>query len=440
MKEKILVTVGILFGLTSCNVFNFDPYKDNGAQIVDVYPGVYNLKDLNTKYDEYNSAIKGYDSPRKLVTDTFFVYSTNSGTEGKNFDIWKGKITFEQKSRLRNQKNPEPIINSQRISPFLGNEVNTDLNEFGPYFLYNPDYNKINVSPPSVTGNDNYSNSETSLEYDNDLLSVYPDPNINKNSDISSDALVKKDDKELIGNNLFFYASDKNGDLDIYYYSPTKGIKEFFGNKKGSNERYFSYDYKRNVVYFASDRDEGKYHIYKFENKSKTFDFDNLFNNKELEKEIVKVDVFNSEGNDTCPLIVGDNIIFASDRSGGKGGYDIYISNFDYNENKWLKPKNAQDVMDSYKKYDNLPKEILDSQNLNINTKYDEFRPFLVEDEYYPYNNIKQAMPYDQNITTQNPSTTYFKPNTLIFSSNRPEGKGGFDLYLGILPYLYINN
>lgn len=121
MKKYQLLFITTLISCSSCKLFEPYPIDDMNAHIVDVYPAVYNLKNLNTKYDEYNSAPPpAYKFPRSLLTDTMFIYSTNSGTEGKNFDIWKGKVTFETKIKIRGQKNPDAIINSQRIElPFL---------------------------------------------------------------------------------------------------------------------------------------------------------------------------------------------------------------------------------------------------------------------------------------------------------------------------------
>lgn len=74
-------------------------------------------------------------------------------------------------------------------------------------------------------------------------------------------------------------------------------------------------------------------------------------------------------------------MVFTSNRPGGYGGYDLYYSK--YKEGKWQSPVNFGN---------------------RINTKYDEFRPIVrLEDE--------------------------FKNDFMLFSSNRPEGKGGFDLY-----------
>ena len=91
--------------------------------------------------------------------------------------------------------------------------------------------------------------------------------------------------------------------------------------------------------------------------------------------------ILSSEFDDKCPSITNNILVFTSNRAGGYGGYDLYYSYFE-NEN-WCEPVNL---------------------GSEINTEYDEYRP----------------------ITN---SLVNFENNMMIFSSNRPGGKGGFDLY-----------
>lgn len=90
-----------------------------------------------------------------------------------------------------------------------------------------------------------------------------------------------------------------------------------------------------------------------------------------------------SNGQERCPYLLGNRLYFVSDRVGGQGGFDIYTS--DWNGTTWSTPRNMG------------PK---------INSTSDEYRPFA----------MLGSMPSD--------------PSALIFSSNRPGGKGGYDLYM----------
>ncbi|MCF8364710.1 MAG: hypothetical protein K9H16_02935 [Bacteroidales bacterium] len=89
----------------------------------------------------------------------------------------------------------------------------------------------------------------------------------------------------------------------------------------------------------------------------------------------------NSSADDKCPFVYGNIMVFVSDREGGFGGFDLYFSkNVD---GEWIEPQNM---------------------GLEINTEFDEYRPI-----------ISALEGFDNSL--------------LIFSSNRPGGLGGFDLY-----------
>lgn len=93
--------------------------------------------------------------------------------------------------------------------------------------------------------------------------------------------------------------------------------------------------------------------------------------------EPIELSEINSLGNEITPFLYNDSLLFfASDGLDGIGGYDIYYSEF--YDGKWQRPLPLND----------------------LNTEYDE-SDFVLIDE-----------------------------NTAIFSSNRPAGAGGLDLYL----------
>lgn len=99
----------------------------------------------------------------------------------------------------------------------------------------------------------------------------------------------------------------------------------------------------------------------------------------ELEK-IEKIATLSSPYDDKCPFIKDDLIVFSSNRPGGYGGFDLYYSHFV--NNAWTTPVNFGE---------------------KTNSASDEYRPVQFE-----------AVGFD----------------LMIFSSNRPGGKGGFDLYI----------
>lgn len=87
----------------------------------------------------------------------------------------------------------------------------------------------------------------------------------------------------------------------------------------------------------------------------------------------------NSSGNEWYPTIAQDGTIyFGSDRAGGKGRTDIYRARFV--DGKYTEPENLGDA---------------------VNTQYEEFEPYISPDQKF-----------------------------LIFMTQRPDGRGGSDLYI----------
>jgi hypothetical protein len=93
------------------------------------------------------------------------------------------------------------------------------------------------------------------------------------------------------------------------------------------------------------------------------------------------VEILNSANDDKCPYVDGDLMVFSSDRSGGVGGFDLWYSR--RTDAGWSEPVNFGD---------------------RINTQYNEYRPIVM-------------LFYE------------FAEDLMLFSSDRPDGKGGYDLY-----------
>ena len=96
----------------------------------------------------------------------------------------------------------------------------------------------------------------------------------------------------------------------------------------------------------------------------------------------VKNLVLSGEYDDKCPYVFENTLVFSSNRPGGYGGFDLYYSRFEAGQ--WSAPVNF---------------------GPGINSVHDDYRPILFEEEV---DNDRDMM---------------------VFSSNRPGGKGGFDLY-----------
>lgn len=165
--------------------------------------------------------------------------------------------------------------------------------------------------------------------------------------------------------------------------------------ENGSSEMYPSFygaDYLKGAgvesqgrpekMLFSSDRD-GVFDIYEVDLPASGSVLEFL-QSAEL-KEIQKIGI-NTTVNDHMSFVYGDMLVFSSDRPGGYGGYDLYYS-FRSGDG-WTEPENFG------------PK---------INSEFDEYRPV-----------VSDAMGFENQL--------------MIFSSNRPGGLGGFDLYFVGIP------
>ncbi|MDO9580238.1 MAG: hypothetical protein Q7J06_06670, partial [Bacteroidales bacterium] len=94
-----------------------------------------------------------------------------------------------------------------------------------------------------------------------------------------------------------------------------------------------------------------------------------------------KVDSVNSSYDDKCPIVFRNIMVFASDREGGLGGFDLYYTIF--KNGNWSSPVNL---------------------GPEINSADNEYRPVI---GFHPD----------------------FENLFMMFSSDRAGGKGGFDLY-----------
>lgn len=190
------------------------------------------------------------------------------------------------------------------------------------------------------------------------------------------------------GYEYLIYASDtpENG-LDLFFVknlprfqnntpsvsgpSPVKIINSTF------NDAYLTFDMNGDSIYFCSDR-PGNFNIYcLYRNPNITTD---LFLGGDYQSATV-VDSINTEYNEKTPFVQRNVMVFSSDRPGGLGGYDIYYSVF--RNGKWSSPVNMGPP---------------------VNSISNEYRPVLG---------------YHSDFSNQ----------MLIFSSDRPGGKGRYDLY-----------
>lgn len=322
MKRLILILAVLPFILSSCiKSYKYDEGRFPSEPV--------NMLEFNTEKNDYNSAI-----PPSLIDVFPLLFS--SDRDGANYDIVRElvEITFDRDNGELNVKNTMSesldLTRSYSVLGKIPRLINTGANEYGPYIM----------------------------EYHPSSYDKY-------------DGLFR-----------VLYASDPNGDLDIYFTTNYDNREEFSAPKPvsfintPSNDAYPTFSEDNSVIYFTSDRG-GNFDIYSV---AITGDID-LALNDTAEHTIVKDMILSSPYDDKCPYVQGDILVFTSNRPGGFGGFDLYFSK--KVGNNWSQPINF---------------------GPSINTEKDEYRPIVAR--FYYYTN-----------------------NLMIFSSNRDGGKGGFDLY-----------
>ncbi|HPM87923.1 MAG TPA: hypothetical protein PKX27_08070 [Bacteroidales bacterium] len=282
------------------------------------------LTGINSQYDDYNMDL------HQLLDYALIIFSSNRISTGEHFDLVQGVISYFF-NQTTGDFGVESEMTQNAFITKLISAANTDGDDLGPYTLFSPA--------------DGY-------EY------------------------------------LLYSSQSAEGDLDFNYLrnQPVTGASQpaILGPypvkllNTGSDDAYISFDTNQDSVYFSSDT-EGNFDIYIKTRPAETtisewFDGDYSASQK--------ADSINSSGNDKCPFVFRKYLVFASDRPGGFGGFDLYYSVF--RKGKWSSPVNF---------------------GPDINTTDNEYRPVLGSQED-------------------------FTNNFMIFSSDRPGGKGRFDLYM----------
>ena len=296
-----------------------------------------NMENINSEFDDYNSTAPTLGKTGPLC------FSSNRESYGKDFDIVymlldvimsksTGILTVDENNRYNFDIYAANLNLNDAVS-----RVNTGNDELGPYLI--------------PQGNGHIKVENGNLNYQNYIM---------------------------------LYAANESGNLDIKLtqnltnrtYSIPQNIV-FLNSLK--DDAYPALTSDSSEIYFCSNRDTN-FDIYRTEIIKKSDLLSALSDS--APRSVIKVGLLSSDQDDKCPFIIGNLMVFASNRSGGYGGFDLYYSIF--TNNSWSAPVNFGE---------------------KINTQYDEYRP------------IVKVFEVD------------FTNDFMIFSSNRPGGNGGFDLY-----------
>jgi hypothetical protein len=315
----LLVLVIVSIYIAACKKSN-NPIKFTQGAFPDT---VTNLTGLNSAFDDYNSNIY------LLGNNMQIIFSSNRNSNGGQFDFVQGTISYQFDQTTGAFSLTSAMSNDAFYSALI-TKANTTGNDFGPYSIHS---------------------STDGYEY------------------------------------LLTTSQNGPGQLDIYYmkYLPNFGtvIPDISGPfpakilNSSSDDAYISFDLNADSAYFSSNRN-GNFDIY-LQKRPLYSTLDSWLKQDFAPSSLV--DSVNSGYEDKCPFVYKNIMLFASNRPGGAGGYDLYYSVF--KKGNWSSPVNMG------------PK---------INSASDEFRPVLG---------------YNQDFTNM----------FIVFSSNRPDGKGGYDLY-----------
>lgn len=288
-----------------------------------------NLSDFNTAFDDYNSTAP---SLGELIP---FCFSTNRMTNGNEFNViyQPMNVNFNKTSgilKVTNEYDNWESIRNDYTSIQTGlNKIKSRGNEFGPNLL---------------------------VEYG--LL------------DITFTLLYSTD---ITGNTQINYISNKT---DLNFSDP----KEVQFLNSEFEDMYPSFNADKSKIYFCSNRSGDNFDIFHVDiNPEKEME---VLLAEDTNYEIIKDETLSSNSDDKCPFVLGNKLVFASNRAGGYGGFDLYYCILENGE--WSAPINFGE---------------------KINSELDEYRPILIE----------EGVSWEETM--------------MVFSSNRTGGMGGFDLY-----------
>lgn len=286
--KKIIFLLIMTISFTGC-FWNDENDVIEKAAIITQTP--INLGALNTKYDDYNSNWEPDGERGGRI-----IFSSNRNSQGENFDLVYANLYYIEDSTSGNLT--FDVLNFDLPYDFevAFRNINSDKNEFGPYF--------------TATG----------------------------------------------GNLIFMYSTESSSGYDIKFIDMTGWYYEQWENydsipksipkiNEYADDLYPTLTSDKKNLIFCSNKNDGVFNIF---NAS----FNSVITSEALVSgdinSITKIETLSSTGDDKCPFIGEDNMmVFASNREGGYGGYDLWYSF--YINGAWTEPENFGSDINSSK-------------------------------------------------------------------------------------------
>jgi hypothetical protein len=275
-KLLIFSVIPIMFYFTGC-LKTENPVKYPLGTFPD---SVINMTDINSAYDDYNVSLNQISASLPLV------FSSNRGSSGGQFDLVQASYSFQFDKFSGNFKFSSAMAEDAFLTKLI-DKAKTPGNDFGPYRLYS-----------SVDG----------YEY------------------------------------LILSSANAEGNLDLFYLKNRPAYGTVLPEVEGPfpvkllntsfDDAYICFDTNLDSAYFASDRN-GNFDLF-LKKKPAEQDIASWFNLDYAASEMV--DSLNTTYDDKCPMVFRKIMVFTSNRPGGFGGYDLYYSVF--KKGKWNSPVN----------------------------------------------------------------------------------------------------
>lgn len=324
-SSRLLFFLAVLSSVPFFTGCREEPLKINYE--LGIFPdSVIALEGLNTEHDDYNMDIEAGRIDARLPV----VFSSNRQSAGGEFDLTHGLIWYSF-GQTTGSFQLESEMAADVFLDRLTSAFNTGGNEFGPLRFFNGRNGLEYMAAATETDENGLDIVFTSyIPAFTNLPAVEPPVGATLFNSQSDDAYLS------LGTTLdtAWFCSDRGGDFDIYMLTRPAGLSlgEWLMSPAATPALVDSinstWDDKCPFV-------RGRYMVFASEMQGGMGGFDlyySVFRNGKWSSPVNMGPGINSAANEYRPVLGIDLkfenffLIFSSDRSGGKGGYDLYFT------------------------------------------------------------------------------------------------------------------